>query len=202
MDVSANASQFVEFHVVEVVQHNSRRFQNEIMCSGQTFPNTDAFRDVVYLMSIARRFWYYYKKNCFKHMTVICTVNDCPWKITYRAVGALYLVQVHTFVNEHRHIVDDLVSTQPLVRCNQASKVIDDIIRCIPEYMPRQICKDFIREHAKNFYKLLLWMCERIKKCYPASVVELTTLVMPFIAIDLSYMSGPYGGALFFSNIL
>ena len=56
MDVSANASQFVESHVAEVVQYNSRRFQNEIMASGQVFPNTDAFCDVVHLMSIAERF--------------------------------------------------------------------------------------------------------------------------------------------------
>ena len=70
-----------------MVQHNSRRFQKEIMASGQTFPNADAFHDVVYLMSIARRFQYYNKRNCFKHMTIICTVNDCPWKITCRDMG-------------------------------------------------------------------------------------------------------------------
>ena len=118
MDVSANVSHDIESHVVEVVQHNSRRFQNEIMASGQTFPNVDAFCDVVYLMSIARRFRYYYKENICKHMTIICTVNDCPWKITCRVVGASHLVQVHSFVNEHRHTVDDVVSSQPLVRCN------------------------------------------------------------------------------------
>ena len=137
MDISTNASHDVESHVAEVVQHDSRRFQNEIMASGQTFPNADAFCDVVYLMSIAGRFWYYYKKNICKRLTVICTVNDCPWKITCRDVGALHLVQVHTFINEHRHTVDDVVSSQPLVRCNRASKVIDDVIRCTPEYMPR-----------------------------------------------------------------
>ena len=70
-------------------------------------------------------------------MTIICTVNDCPWKITYRAMGASHLVQVHMFENEHRHIVDGLVYAQPLVRCNRASKVIDDVIRCTPKYMPR-----------------------------------------------------------------
>ena len=59
MDVSANASHDVESHVAEVVQHNSRQFQNKIMASGQTFPNVDAFRDVLYLMSIVGRFWYY-----------------------------------------------------------------------------------------------------------------------------------------------
>ena len=157
------------------------------MASGQMFPNADAFCDVVYLMSIAWRFQYYYKRDCFKHMTFICTVNGCPWKITCRVVGASHVVQVHTFVNEHRHTVDNLVSSQPLVRCNQASKVIDDAIRCTPENMSRQICKDFVQEHGmhltyvqawhikenakeiiygqpKNFYKLLPWMCGWIKK--------------------------------------
>ena len=63
-------------------------------------------------------------------------------------MGASHLVQVHTFVNKHRHTVDDVVSSQSLVRCNRASKVIDDVIRCTLEYMPRKICKDFVREHG------------------------------------------------------
>ena len=118
------------------------------MGSGQTFPNADAFRDAVYLMSIARRFRFYYKRNCFKHMTVVCTVNGCPWKITCRAVGVSHVVQVHTFINEHRHTTDDIFSSQPLVRCNRASKVIDDVIRSTPEYMPRKVYKYFVREHG------------------------------------------------------
>ena len=69
-------------------------------------------------------------------MIVIYMVNDCSLKITCRAVGASHLVQVHTFINEHRHTIDDEVSSQPLVRCNRALKVIDDVIRCTPEYMP------------------------------------------------------------------
>ena len=106
------------------------------MASGKMFPNADTFCDVVYLMFIVGRFQYYYKRNYFKHMIVKYTVNDCPWIITCRVVGASYVVQVHTFVNEYRHIIDDLVSSQPLVRCKRASKVIDDIIRCTFEYMP------------------------------------------------------------------
>ena len=211
------------------------------MASGQAFLNADAFRDAMYLMSISGRFRYYYNRNCFKHITVICTVNDCLWKITCCAVGASHLVKVHMFVNEHIHTVDDLVSSQTLVRCNQASMVIDDVIRCTPKYMPRQICKDFVLEHGmcltyvqawhikekakeriysqlKNFYKLLSWLCERIKKkCNLGSVVELThssdghfqqlfiaheVSIIGFlsgcrtvIAIDSSHMSEPYGGA-------
>ena len=97
-----------------VIQHNSRRFQNEIIGSGQTFPNMDVFRDIVYLMFIAGRFWYYFKRNFFKHMIVVCTVNGCPWKIACRVVGASYVVHVHMFVNEHRHTIDDIVSLNHL----------------------------------------------------------------------------------------
>ena len=148
-------------------------------------------------MFIARRFRFYYKRNCFKHMIVVCTVNGCPWKITCCSVGVSYAVQVHMFVNEHRHTIDGIVSSQPLVRCNRVSKVIDDVIRSTPKYMPRKIYKDFVREpgmrltyvqvwqikekakeriygQLKNYYKLLPWMCDRIKQCNPGSVVELT----------------------------
>ena len=60
-------------------------------------------------------------------MTVICTVNYYPWKITCCVVGVSNVVQVHTFMNEYRHTVDDVVASIPLVRCNRL-KVIDDVI--------------------------------------------------------------------------
>ena len=77
---------------------------------------------------------------------------------------ASHLVQVHTFVNEHRHTVDDIVSSQPLVRCNRVSMVIDDVIRCTPEYMPRQICKDLVREHGVRLTYVQAWYIEEKAK--------------------------------------
>ena len=62
-----------------MLKHDSRWFVNSIMGSGHTFPNVAEFRDVVYLMSIAGRFCYCFKRNSMKHMTVICTVSGCPW---------------------------------------------------------------------------------------------------------------------------
>ena len=64
---------------VNILERDSRRFENSIMGSGHTFPNAAEFRDAVYLMSIATRFGYHFKRNSTKHMTVICTVNGCPW---------------------------------------------------------------------------------------------------------------------------
>ena len=130
-------------------------------------------------------------------MTVVCTIEDCPWKITACAIGDSNIVQVHTFRNVHNHCLEDVVLSQPLVRSTRASLVIDDVIRSTPEYQPRQICKDFVRQHGiqltylqawqmkekakeriygqpKNYYKLLPWMCERMLATNPGSSVELS----------------------------
>ncbi|RVX18277.1 hypothetical protein CK203_006644 [Vitis vinifera] len=171
--------------MTNTVQLQPSRFEHSIVGSGHTFPNASEFRDAIYLMSLAGKFRYSYKRNSPKHMTVVCTIEDCPWKITARAIGDSNIVQVHTFRNVHNHCLEDVALSQPLVRSTRASLVIDDVIRSTPEYQPRQICKDFVRQHGiqltylqawqmkekakeriygqpKNYYKLLPWMCERM----------------------------------------
>eukprot|EP00261_Vitis_vinifera_P038379 XP_019079622.1 PREDICTED: uncharacterized protein LOC109121562 [Vitis vinifera] len=166
------------------------------MGSGHTFSNAAKFRDAVYLMSIAGRFRYRFKRNTMKHMTVVCTVTQCPWKVTARAIGDSNIIQVHTFHNHHNHSLEDVAACQPLVRSNRASLLIDDVIRSTPNYQPCQICKDFQRQHGmqltylqawnikekaneriygepKYYYKLLPWMCEKMVATNPGSIVEL-----------------------------
>ena len=106
---------------LNILERDSRRFENSIMGSGHTFPNVTEFHDDVYLMSIAGRFRYCFKRNSTKHMTVVCTVNECPWKVTARAIGESNIVQVHTFQNRHNHSLEDVAACQPLVRSNRAS---------------------------------------------------------------------------------
>ena len=61
-------------------------------------------------------------------MTVVSTIEDCPWKITARVIGDSNIVQVHTFRNVHNHCLEDVALSQPLVRSTRASLVIDDVI--------------------------------------------------------------------------
>ncbi|KAL6325943.1 hypothetical protein AAG906_038434 [Vitis piasezkii] len=122
-----------------ILERDSRRFENSIMGSGHTFSNAAEFRDVVYLMSIAGRFRYRFKRNSTKHMTVVCTITQCPWKVTARAIGVSNIVQVHTFHNHHNHSLENVAACKPLVRSNRASLLIDDVIRSTPDYQPRQI---------------------------------------------------------------
>nr|CAN70985.1 hypothetical protein VITISV_040673 [Vitis vinifera] len=180
----------------EGLNAQTRWFENAIMGSGQTFPNVVEFHDVVYLMSMACRFRCSFNRNSPKHMTVVCTVDQCPWKVTTRAIGDSKIVQVHTFHNVHNHSLEDVSSSQPLIRSNRASLMIDDVISCTPNYLSSQICKDFIRQHGmqltylqawqmkekekeriygqpKCYYKLFPWMCDKMVTTHPGTVVEL-----------------------------
>ena len=134
----------VESHVGPL---ESSRFESAILGSGHTFSTANEFRDAIYLMSVGGYFRYKFKRNCLKHMTVICVVEGCLWKVTVRVVGRTKIVQVHRFRNEHNHSLEDVSIFEPAVRCNRATTMIDDVIRSNLDYLPRQICKDFRRQN-------------------------------------------------------
>ena len=135
----------VESHPNEL---HTMGFSNAILDSGQTFRNASEFHDVMYLMSLVERFRYRFKKNTPQQMSLVCTIDNCPWKSTCCALGATNVVQVHTFEKTHNHSLNDVASSQPTIRANRASMLIDDVIRSTPEYQPCQICKDFVRQHG------------------------------------------------------
>ena len=111
-----------------IIQLERSRFEHSIIGSGHTFPNASEFRDAIYLMYLVEKFQYCYKRNSSKHMTEVCTIEDCPWKSTARAIGDSNIVQVHTFRNVHNHCLEDVALSQPLVRSTHASLVIDDVV--------------------------------------------------------------------------
>lgn len=125
------------FAETNVLQLQLIRFQHLVIGSGHTFPNASEFRDEIYLMSLAGIFQYSYNSNSSKHMTLVCIIQDCLWKITNRAIGDSNIVQVHTFRNVHNHCLENVALSQPLVRPTHASLDIDDIIWSTPEYQPQ-----------------------------------------------------------------
>ena len=93
------------------------RFREAILGSGHTFKNADEFRNAIYQMSLARRFQYKYKKNSPTHMSVKCSVEDCPWKITSHAVEGNEILRVYTYQVNHNHIAQDECSSKVRVSC-------------------------------------------------------------------------------------
>ena len=79
----------VESHPINI---QCRLSKNVIIGSGQTFCNASEFRDSVYMISLIGRLWYRFKKNNPKQMSVVCTIEMCPWRITCRAIGSAKVV--------------------------------------------------------------------------------------------------------------
>ncbi|RVX00147.1 hypothetical protein CK203_026574 [Vitis vinifera] len=124
--------------------------------------------------------------------------KGCPWKVTARAVGRTKIVQVHIFRNEHNHSLEDVSISEPVVRCNRATAMIDDVIRSNPDYLPRQICKDFRRQYGMQLNYCQAWnLKEKAKERIHVSIHGFQLGPRPIILIDSSHMSGPYKGALF-----
>ncbi|RVW18380.1 hypothetical protein CK203_112317 [Vitis vinifera] len=189
------ASRCIEFEAIPPV---SSTLGKAISGSGQIFTNADEFRNALYLTSLAGRFNYKFKRNSLKHMTACCTAGGCPWKITARGVGATKIVRVHTFENKHNHSAQEESSSVPALRPNKAALVIDDMIRANPDYLPRQICEDFERQHGvkltynqawkckekakerifglpHNSYKLLPWLCKQLMETNSGTIAEWTS---------------------------
>ena len=102
---------------------------------------------------------------------------------------------MHTFINELNHSLEDVSVSKPIVRCNRATTMIDNVIRSNPNYLSRQICKDFHRQYKMQLnycqawnlkekakeqnhgvpqcsYKLLPWLCTRLIETNPGTIAK------------------------------
>lgn len=181
----------------EVMPHDLSLCPQPIIGSGHSFPNADEFRNALYTMSLVGRFQYKFKKNSPKRISVCCLVDGCPWRITANSVGTTKILKVNIFIDVHNHCADVECSSQPSMRGRRGARVIEQVIRATPQYLPRQICKDFrsrygvslsykqawtYKEMAKeriyglpeNSYMLLPWLCQRLVDINPKTIAECT----------------------------
>ena len=170
-------------------------FENALSCSGQNFPLMKDFRDVVYFLSIGCRFRYKFKRNSFKHKSVVCNFNGCPWKVTINDIGAIQMVQVFGFKDMHNHLVDDVTFHKLVISTKHGGALVDDVIKGTLDYLPRLLCKDFegqcgmhmsyaqawnMKEKSKErihgmpqfSYKLLPWMRQCLIELNPRTITE------------------------------
>ncbi|RVX23746.1 hypothetical protein CK203_000024 [Vitis vinifera] len=105
-------------------------------------------------------------------------------------------------------------SSQPSMRGRRGARIIEQVIRATPEYLPRQICKDFrsrygvslsykqawtYKEMAKeriygfpeNSYMLLPWLCQRLVDINPGTIAEYSNK-MGILAIGSLFSATAY----------
>ena len=131
----------------EYTPFESNWFREAILGSRHTYKNTEEFQNAIYQMSLSGRFKYKYKKNSPNHMSVKCLVEGCPCKITSHAVEGNGILRVHTYQVNYNHIAQNECSSKVKVSSKRRIVFVEDVFRTTPDYLPRQICKDFECDH-------------------------------------------------------
>ncbi|XP_058211592.1 uncharacterized protein LOC131323766 [Rhododendron vialii] len=138
---------------------------NEILIGkGQLFESPDLFKQSMLLFVASNKFSFTYLDNSRAYYRLLCKVLGCPWKLTAKCEGS---------INKWG--------------CFSKNRIVDK-----PEYLPRDICKDFehvfqchlnysqgwrVKEKAKEAitgppsmtFHLVPWMCRRLVEAIPNS---------------------------------
>nr|CAN61574.1 hypothetical protein VITISV_023349 [Vitis vinifera] len=199
-----------ELAIGEYTPLESIRFREAILGLGHTFTNAEEFRNAIYQMSLGGRFEYKYKKNSPTHMSVKCSVEGCPWKITAHAVEGNVILRVHIYQVNHNHIAQNECSSKVKVSSKRGAVVVEDVFRTTPDYLPRQICKNFERDHGvqltynqvwhlkekakeriygapRESYTFVPWLCHRLKEINPDTIAEYTSDEGHFMQLFIAY---------------
>ena len=68
-------------------------------------------------------------------MSVKCSIDLCPWKIIAHVVAGNEILQVHTFRDNHNHIMQDQCSSKVKVSSKRGVIIIGDVFRTTPYYL-------------------------------------------------------------------
>ncbi|XP_058216949.1 uncharacterized protein LOC131327838 [Rhododendron vialii] len=164
---------------------------NEILTGkGQLFESPDLFKQSVLLFAASNKFSFTYLDNSRAYYRLVCKVPGCPWKLTAKCEGSSDLVRVIMLRNEHLHNAEDASNYKLTFRSKQVGLLFKNRIVDKPEYLPRDICKDFehvfqcrlnysqgwrAKEKAKEAitgppsmtFHLVPWMCRRLVEAIP-----------------------------------
>ncbi|RVW60120.1 hypothetical protein CK203_086578 [Vitis vinifera] len=188
-------------------------FREAILGSGHYIKNAEEFRNPIYQMSLGGRFEYKYKKNSPTHMSVKCSVEGCPWKITAHAVERNVILRVHTYQVNHNHIAQDECSSK--VKDFERDHGVQ--LTYNQAWHLKEKAKERIYGAPRESYTFVPWLCHRLREINPGTIAEYTSDeghfmqlfiahafsiqgfikgCRPVLAIDSCHLSGPYKGAL------
>ncbi|KAL6329518.1 hypothetical protein AAG906_021526 [Vitis piasezkii] len=132
------------------------------------------------------------------------------------------ILKVNIFIDVHNHCANVECSSQPSMWGRRGACVIEQVIRATPQYLSRQICKDFKSRYGVSLSYKQAWTYKEMTKdriygllensyvvtrqdghfwqlliAYSFSIQGFLMGCRPIIAIDSTHLSGPYRGFLF-----
>ncbi|KAK4263850.1 hypothetical protein QN277_029211 [Acacia crassicarpa] len=119
---------------------NSKKWKDLVIGVNQTFANSDEFKKVLHKFSIAHKFEYTYVKNARDCVYVKCKVEDCPWRITARAIGKSNdFLRVTRYTKDHDHIAQDNLQLTHARSAALTSTIIIEEVRDHTDKRPNDI---------------------------------------------------------------
>ena len=126
---------------------NSNKWKDLIIGVNQTFANSDEFKKVLHKFSIANKFEYTYVKNARDCVYVKCKVEDCPWRITARAIGKNNnFIRVTRYIKEHDHTAQDNLKVTHAQSASLTSTITIEEVRNHTDKRPNDIKNSLARE--------------------------------------------------------
>ncbi|KAH7856666.1 hypothetical protein Vadar_004037 [Vaccinium darrowii] len=172
---------------------------NEVLWGkGQLFESPDLFKQAVTIFAALNKFSFKYLDNSRSYYRIVCVVKGCPWKVTAKCDGECDLVRVIALNNEHVHSALDGTTYKPTIRTKQVGLIFKNKILDKPQFLPRDICKEFevalgcrltynqgwrAKERAKEAingppsasFHLVPWMCRRLVESIPNTIAKWTS---------------------------
>ncbi|RVW67089.1 hypothetical protein CK203_063191 [Vitis vinifera] len=185
----------VESPGVEAIEANIPNTQLALGGPHPTFPSSNASCDAnPNTMMLSRGF----ASRCADTEYTPFESNRFREAILAHAVEGNEILRVYTYQVNHNHIAQDECSSKVRVSSKRGAVVVEDVFRTTPEYLPRQLCKDFERDHGVQLtynqawhlkekakervygsprasYAYLPWLCHRLREINPGTIAEYTS---------------------------
>ncbi|KAL6348604.1 hypothetical protein AAG906_016124 [Vitis piasezkii] len=116
-------------------------------------------------------------------MSIKCSVEGCPWKITSHAVEENEILHVHTYQVNHNHIAQDKCLSKVRFSSKRDIVVVEDVLR---ELNHGTIAN--YTSHEGHFKQLFI--------THAFSIQGFIMGCRPVLSIDSFHLSGPYKEAL------
>eukprot|EP00268_Persea_americana_P037534 TRINITY_DN37191_c0_g3_i1.p1 TRINITY_DN37191_c0_g3~~TRINITY_DN37191_c0_g3_i1.p1 ORF type:complete len:769 (-),score=109.03 TRINITY_DN37191_c0_g3_i1:429-2735(-) len=184
---------------------------------GQEFHSAREFRFALRKYAIAKGFVLQYLKNDSVRVTVKCKADGCPWRVHASRLPKMQKFTLRKINDEHTCSGDVGKDGHPQATEFWIASVVKDKLRDNPQYKPREIANDILRDYGiklkyqkvwrgrevameqlqalrADLYSQLPSLCGRIRETNPGSNVTLaTTDESRFHRLFISFHASIYG---------
>lgn len=173
------------------------QWESTITGVGQRFYNFSEFKEALHKFSIARGFAYWFKKNDSHRVSAKCRSQGCPWRVYASRLSTTQLIAIKKMNPTHTCDGTPLKGRYQATR-GWVGSIVKEKLKASPNYKAKDIAEEIMREYGihlnicqarrakkvvkeqlqgshKEAYKLLPYLCEKVRETNPGSYATINT---------------------------